>query len=134
MIVVFGGTGRLGRLVVERIRHDGEPVRVVARHTDGVASLPPGIDVRSADVREFRTLAAPLEGADVVVSAVHGLDPAGGQSPAAVDRDGNNNLVRAAVAAGAAVVLVSVVGAGPDSPLEIARMKWAAEEQLRGSG
>ena len=89
---------------------------------------------RRADVRDPRTLAAPLEGADVVVSAVHGLDPAARQSPAAVDRDGNASLVRAAVAAGAAVVLVSVVGAGPDSPLEIARMKWAAEEQLRVSG
>jgi NADH dehydrogenase len=134
MIVVVGGTGRLGRLVVERLLREGEPVRVVARHTDGDARRLPGLDVVSADVRDPRTLAAPLEDADVVVSAVQGLDPAGRQSPAAVDRDGNINLVRAAVAAGAAVVLVSVVGAGPDSPLEIARMKWAAEEQLRASG
>ena len=56
------------------------------------------------------------------------------RDPRRVDRDGNANLVRAAVEAGAAVVLVSIVGAGPDSPLEIARMKWAAEEQLRASG
>jgi uncharacterized protein YbjT (DUF2867 family) len=134
MIVVVGGTGRLGRLVVERLVEEGERVRVVARHTERDTCLLPGVDVVSADVRDPSTLAAALEGADVVVSAVHGLDPAAGQSPATVDRDGNTNLVHAAVAAGAAVVLVSVVGAGPDSPLEIARMKWAAEEQLRVSG
>jgi uncharacterized protein YbjT (DUF2867 family) len=134
MIVVVGGTGRLGRLVVERLLQEGERVRVVARHAGRDASPVPGIEVVTADVRDPRTLAAPLEGADVVVSAVHGLAPEAGQSPTAVDRDGNGNLVQAAVAAGAAVVLVSVVGAGPDSPLEIARMKWAAEEQLRASG
>jgi NADH dehydrogenase len=134
MIVVFGGTGRLGRLVAEHLLQQGEPVRVVARHPDRDGRPLPGADVVSADVRDPRTLAAPLAGADVVVSAVHGLDPAAGQSPAAVDRDGNANLVRAAVDVGAAVVLMSVVGAGPNSPLEIARMKWAAEEQLRASG
>jgi uncharacterized protein YbjT (DUF2867 family) len=134
MIVVVGGTGRLGSLVTELLLDGGERVRVVARHPDRAARALPGPDVLSADVRDPRTLAAPLAGADVVVSAVHGLDPAAGQSPAAVDRDGNANLVRAAVDVGAAVVLASVVGAGPDSPLEIARMKWAAEEQLRASG
>src|SRR5204862_6626823 len=110
MIVVVGGTGRLGRLVVERLLEEGERVRVVARHTERDTSVLPGVDVVSADVRDPSTLAAALEGADVVVSAVHGLDPAGRQSPTAVDRDGNTNLVHAAVAAGAAVVLVSVVG------------------------
>jgi len=134
MIVVVGGTGRLGRLVTQRLLDHGEQVRVVARHPDRDEKPVRGADVVRADVREARTLTAALAGAQVVVSAVHGLDPAAGQSPAAVDRDGNANLVRAAVGAGAAVVLVSVVGAGPDSPLEIARMKWAAEEQLRASG
>jgi len=134
MIVVVGGTGRLGHLVAERLDHDGKPVRVVSRHPDRDTHPLPGVDVVSADVRDARTLAAPLADADVVVSAVHGLDPAAAQSPAAVDRDGNANLVRVALEAGAAVVLVSIVGAGPDSPLEIARMKWAAEEQLRASG
>jgi uncharacterized protein YbjT (DUF2867 family) len=134
MIVVVGGTGRLGHLVAEHLQHDGEQVRVVARHSDRDAHPLPGVELVSADVRDPRTLTAALAGAHVVVSAVHGLDPSAGQSPAAVDRDGNANLVRAAVDAGAAVVLVSIVGAAPNSPLEIARMKWEAEEQLRASG
>src|SRR4029079_1675922 len=85
MIVVFGGTGRLGRLVAEHLLQQGEPVRVVARHPDRDGRPLPGADVFSADVRDPRTLAAPLAGADVVVSAVHGLDPAPGPAPAAAD-------------------------------------------------
>src|SRR6185436_8322533 len=55
-------------------------------------------------------------------------------SPASVDRDGNRNLVNAAAAAHAGVVLMSIVGASADHPIELFRMKHAAEEQLRASG
>lgn len=62
------------------------------------------------------------------------MDPVKGESPAQVDRDGNIALVDAARATGADVVLVSVVDASPDHPLELHRMKWAAEQHLRASG
>jgi NADH dehydrogenase len=48
-----------------------------------------------------------------------------------VDRDGNRHLVDAAARTGAAVILMSVVGAAPDSPMELFRMKYAAEQYLR---
>jgi NADH dehydrogenase len=51
-----------------------------------------------------------------------------------VDRDGNRHLIDAAARAGAAVILVSVVGASAESPMELFRMKKAAEEHLRASG
>ncbi|MEP6814278.1 MAG: NmrA family NAD(P)-binding protein, partial [Marmoricola sp.] len=72
--------------------------------------------------------------ADVVVSAVHGFTGTRGVSPATVDRDGNVNLVDAAKASGADVVLMSVVGAAPDSPMELFAMKYAAERYLFDSG
>jgi NADH dehydrogenase len=40
----------------------------------------------------------------------------------------------AAASARAGVVLVSVVGAAADSPLELSRAKYAAEQNLRASG
>jgi NADH dehydrogenase len=55
-------------------------------------------------------------------------------TPASVDRDGNANLVAAAKAEGAELVLVSVVGAAAQSPMELFRMKAAAEQTLIGSG
>ncbi len=51
-----------------------------------------------------------------------------------MDRDGNANLIDAAAGVGAEVVMVSVVGAAPTSPMELFRCKWAAEEKLRQSG
>jgi NADH dehydrogenase len=74
-----------------------------------------------------------MVGVQTVVSAVHGFTGPGRVSPASVDRDGNANLVAAAGAEGADMVLVSVVGAAPDSPMELFRAKFEAEQQLRAS-
>ena len=137
MILVAGGTGRLGRLVVRRLVDEGRSVRVLTRDpsaaTDRAHS---GVELVTGDVRDPASLGAALSGALTVVSAVHGLVGSGGDTPASVDRDGNRNLIDAAAAASppAEVILVSTVGASPDHPMELFRMKWAAEEQLRASG
>ena len=139
MIAVVGGTGRLGRLVAQRLRSEGEEVLVVARRP----SLPwgstadaseQGVRHATADVRDVNSLRAAMDGVSVCVSAVHGMAPSGDGSPTSVDWLGNRNIVDAAAGAGAAVVMLSVVGAGPDSPMELLRMKWRAEEYLRASG
>jgi uncharacterized protein YbjT (DUF2867 family) len=87
--------------------------------------------VVTGDVRDRASLVAAVRGARIVVSAVHGFAGPGGVSPATVDRQGNVNLIDAATDAGAEFVLVSVVGAAADSPMELARMKYAAEQHLR---
>lgn len=128
MITVVGGTGRLGRLVAALLLADDLAVRLVARSLpDG---LPEGAELVTADVRTAASLPAAVAGSSVVVSAVHGLDPGSGESPAEVDRDGNLALVRAARAAGADIVLVSSTGASADHPIELMRMKAVAEHEL----
>ena len=134
MIAVVGGTGRLGRLVVQGLRNEGEEVLVVARETPATAPPAEGVRYAAADVREVAALHAVMDGVSVCVSAVHGVNPSGDGSPRSVDWLGNRNIVDAAAGAGAAVVMLSVVGAGPDSPMELFRMKWRAEEYLRASG
>lgn len=129
MIVVVGGTGRLGRLVVRQLLDLGERVRVVTRREPELDVSP--AEFVAADVRQAQRLPAAFERADVVVWAMHGMDPAAGESPADVDRDGNRNLIAAARQAGAEIVLLSVVGARTDHPMELFRMKAAAEETLR---
>ena len=129
MITIVGGTGRLGRLVAARLVSAGQQVRVVGR-TAPVAPVP-GAQFIAADVRRPATLPAALAGSDVVVSAMHGMDPGAGESPAAVDRDGNHALIRAARSEGADIVLVSIVGVSDDHPIELFRMKAAAESALR---
>lgn len=135
MILVVGGTGHLGRRLVPRLLDSGQAVRVMARRADEAQDLAgAGAELFAGDVRNPRACTAAAAGASVVVSAVQGFAGPGKQSPEQVDRDGNRALTDAALAAGADMVLVSVIGASPDHPMSLQRMKWAAEEYLRGSG
>ena len=134
-VLVAGGTGRLGRLVVEQLVGEGVTVRVLTRDRRRAEPLQrDGVEVVDGDVRRPDTLSPAVDGVDVVVSAVHGFAGPGRVTPASVDRDGNANLINAAAQANAAVVMLSIVGAASDSPLELARYKYAAEQHLRGSG
>ena len=135
MILVAGGSGRLGTLLVQRLVARGMPVRVLTRsraraaHLDGAL-----VEIVEGDVRVAADVQRAVDGATAVVSAVHGFAGPGGVSPASVDRDGNRHLVDAAARTGATVVLMSVVGAAADSPMELFRMKYAAEQHLRARG
>ena len=131
MIVVAGGTGRLGSALVARLLAAGQQVRVFSRGLSGAPSA--GVEVVHGDIRSDADVERAVAGATVVVSAVQGFAGPGGVTPRSVDRDGNLRLVGAAERAGADVVLVSLTHAAPDSPLEIAREKYAAEEALRRS-
>jgi len=133
-VLIAGGTGRLGTLVVGGLAARGVEVRVMTRDPKRAAHLTgEHVEVVTVDVRDPAGTTAAAAGVDVVVSAVHGFAGPGGGSPATVDRDGNIHLIQAARAAGAQVVLMSVVGAAPDSPFELFRMKHAAETALATS-
>jgi uncharacterized protein YbjT (DUF2867 family) len=130
MILIAGGTGRLGTLLVERLAGRGHQVRILTRDP-ALAEHPLGgqVTMVCGDVRDRQSLEPAVAGVETVVSAVHGFNEPARDSLAAVDRDGNANLIDAAQAAGAGFVLISTVGAAPDSPMELFRMKYAAEQR-----
>jgi uncharacterized protein YbjT (DUF2867 family) len=135
VILVAGGTGTLGTRLVPRLAGAGLAVRVLTRDPARARHLAgPGVDIVRGDVRDAARIGKVVRGADTVVSAVHGFAGSDGVSPASVDRAGNTNLINAAASAGAALVLVSVVGASPGHPIGLFRAKHAAEETLRASG
>ena len=132
MILIAGGTGRLGTVLAARLTARGMAVRVLTRvpaRADNLADL--GIEVAIGDVRDRASLEAAVRGADVVVSAIHGFTGPRGTSPATIDFQGNVRLIDAARAADAQIVLMSVVGAAAGSPMELFRMKHAAEQHLQ---
>lgn len=134
MILVAGGTGLLGARIVQRLTDRGEQVRVLTRDVHRAAHLPAGTDIAVGDLRHA-DLDAFVAGCSTVVSAVHGFAGPSRTSPAAVDRGGNLNLIAAATRTGVnRFVLVSVVGATAGHPMSLHRMKYAAEQELRGSG
>lgn len=134
MILVAGGTGRLGSLLTSRLLAKGEAVRVLTRDAGRAMHLPSGVEVVIGDVRDEASVIRAVAGTRIVVSAVQGFAGLGGGSPASVDRDGNKRLIDAAASVDADFILMSVVGAAADSPMELFRMKWAAETYLADSG
>jgi len=134
-ILVAGGTSTLGSQIVERLLARQLSVRVLTRDADRVHSSPANQpEFVTGDVRDPASLRHAMRGVDTVISAVQGFVGSGGVTPASVDRDGNIHLIDAARSVGAAFVLMSVVGAAPQSQLELCRMKYVAEEYLRASG
>jgi uncharacterized protein YbjT (DUF2867 family) len=135
VILVAGGTGRLGRLVSTELAASGHEVRVLSRGLRAPApDADPSIEVVVGDVRDPATIADAMRGVTLVVSAVQGFAGPGRLSPASVDRDGNAVLIEAARRLGAEVVLVSIAGAAADASMELCRMKFAAEQALWASG
>jgi NADH dehydrogenase len=127
MILVAGGTGRLGSQVVAALLARGQQVRVLAR---GARPAPPEVadaETLTGSLLDEDAVDRAMSGVDTVVSAVTGFPFS---SPARVDAAGNQVLVRAAERAGAEVVLVSVAGASPGSRMGLFRAKHEAEQAL----
>ena len=134
MILIAGGTGRLGTILVDLMSGDDE-VRVLSRHAGNATERRAGVQLVPGDVRDRQSLGRAVDGAQTVVSAITGFGMARDVSPASVDRDGNANLIQAAKSAGVQhFVLVSVRQAAADHPIELFRMKYEAEQELRRCG
>lgn len=97
LIAVAGGTGLVGRLVVEAVRADGHEVSVVARST-------------GADLTTGRGLAAALDGADAVID-VSNVTTTSRRRAVRFFESATGNLLREAAAAGVKhLVVLSIVG------------------------
>lgn len=114
LVVVFGATGRTGRLVLEELRRQpGWAVRAVARDPAraAAAGLGPLAQWVPGDVTRPDSLPAALRGARFVICTVGGTERSGPNSPEFVDYGGVRNLADAARAAGVRqLVLVSSMG------------------------
>ena len=73
-VAVFGGTGFLGRRVVQRLLERDFSVRVASRHPESTAALfpgvQPGIESIHADINDDSSVLAVVAGVEGVVNAV----------------------------------------------------------------
>jgi NADH dehydrogenase len=132
VILLAGGTGTLGGVLIRTLQDAGMPFRILTRSSQrGAALKAAGLDVAIGDVGNPADLTRALSGCTAVVSAISGFGPQSGSTPPAVDRDGNISLMEAAERAGVRqFVHFSMHGASASHPLELARMKFAAEQRL----
>lgn len=133
LVVVVGGSGFVGRYLVQVLAKAGARVRVVTRNPENATFLKPlgglgQIQVVRGDVTDEVSLAQAFDKADAGVNLVGILDERGGQKFARVQADGASKAARAAAAAGAtAFVQVSAIGADAGAKAEYARTKAAGE-------
>jgi uncharacterized protein YbjT (DUF2867 family) len=120
--LVTGGTGVLGRLVVQRLVPQGGPVRVASRHPEPVAGAIP----YEMDLLDGRGVAAAVDGVDTVVHCAS--TQSGGDEVSA------SNLAEAAHHAGVRHLLyISIVGIDR-IPLRYYKAKLEAERRIERSG
>jgi uncharacterized protein YbjT (DUF2867 family) len=136
-ITVFGGSGFLGRRIVERLAAMGAEVRVAVRHPERAASLTRfgragQITAVHADVWDEATVAPALAGADAVVNTVGHYVERGDASFEAIHGHGARHVAEAASAAGVQrLVHISGIGADPASDSPYVRARAVGERLVR---
>jgi uncharacterized protein YbjT (DUF2867 family) len=125
-VLVTGASGTVGRLVVHTLAEQGVGVRGVVHRQESAAALRsrelPGVEVAVADLADEKAVPALLDGIDAVL-----LVTANVAGQLAQERQ----VIRAAARAGVRrLVKLSVGGASPDAPLALARVHYAAEQEL----
>jgi uncharacterized protein YbjT (DUF2867 family) len=136
-VTVFGGSGFIGRYVVQRLAQQGWVVRVAVRDPAAALFLKPMGDVGQivpmhADVCDPAAVAVALEGADVAINLVGILHERGRRTFQAVHADAPTELARAATKARLSrVVHISAIGADAKSDSRYAQTKAAGEAGLR---
>ena len=136
-VLIAGGTGTLGTQLVGRLTARGLRVRVMTRDAKRAQHLAgENVEIVVGDLRDPRAIERATVGARVVInSAQAGFRASGGSNPENVDGQGSSRLIAAAVASGVEhFVLLSIYDVRPDHPLEVWRMKYLAEEELKASG
>jgi len=133
-VCVFGGTGFLGRRLVRRLAGEGATVRVAVRSPERAQSVldPDRVQVLRADVRDPASVAAAVAGCDAVVNAVSAYVEKAGVSFESVHVQGARTVAQeAAAAAVARLVLVSGIGADPESASPYIRARGHGELAAR---
>jgi uncharacterized protein YbjT (DUF2867 family) len=139
-IVIFGGSGFLGRSLVNRLARQGGQVVIVSRLPgqairQAIAGEPGQVLAIAADIHSDASVAMAVRGADCVINLIGVLAQGRGQASFdAIHRSAAGRIAAAAAAAGARqLVHVSALGADPASPSAYARSKAQGEAAVRAA-
>lgn len=133
LVTVFGGSGFIGRHVVQALARRGYRIRAAVRRPDLAEHLQPlggvgQIMPVQANLRYRWSVDRAVEGADAVVNLVGILAASGKQTFDAVQAFGPRAIAEAARGAGlSAITHLSAIGADAASDADYARTKAAGE-------
>ena len=136
-VTVFGGSGFLGRYIVQRLARQGAVVRVAVRDTEAARFLQPMGDVGQivpieVDLRDEDAVAGALEGVDAAVNAVSLYIERGKTKFADIHETGARNIARAAAAASVKrLVHISGIGADAGAQSRYAQSRYMGDRLVR---
>ncbi|MBN43815.1 MAG: complex I NDUFA9 subunit family protein [Alphaproteobacteria bacterium] len=138
-VTVFGGSGFLGRYVVERLADLDMTILVAVRDPEAAKHLRTlgqvgQVTPFACNVTDAAAVARAVDGADAVVNLVGVLAERGGQTFKAIHVDAPAAIAIAADSAGVkSLVHVSAIGAALNARSKYARSKAAGEAALFGA-
>ena len=132
LVTIFGGSGFIGRHLVQALARRGYRIRVAVRNPNVAHHLQPlgnvgQIQAIQANLRHRGSIDRAVQGADCVVNLVGILQESGKQRFDAIQAEGARAVAEAAQAVGARLVHLSAIGADPESESVYARSKAAGE-------
>jgi NADH dehydrogenase len=135
-IAITGGTGYVGRAIVEKLLRRDHEVRALVRKPDRAGPLQDlGVAIVVGGLVDPAAVRSLVEGVDAVVHLVGIIVDAGRQTFESVHIGGTEAVVGAARQAGVPLLLhMSALGAGAAASTRYHRTKWQAEEAIRASG
>ena len=135
VITIFGGTGFLGRRIVQALLARGAIVRVAARHRDRIAfsKASDRLECVAADITDEASVRAAVGGAVAVANAVSLYFERGDATFNAVHLDGARRVGEAAAREGARLLHLSGIGSDADSASPYVRARGRGENAVRAA-
>ena len=135
LVTVFGGSGFVGRHVVQALAKREFRIRVAVRRPELAGYLQPlgrvgQIHSVQANLRYPASVEAAMRDSSVAINLVAILSQSGAQTFDAVQVKGAEAVAKAAAAVGARMVHVSAIGADVNSPSHYARAKAEGEKAV----
>ena len=137
LVTVFGGSGFVGRNVVQALAKRDYRIRVAVRRPELAGHLQPlgkvgQIHAVQANLRYPASVEAAMRDSHAAINLCGILTESGAQSFDAVQAQGAAAVAKAAATVGAGMVHVSAIGADENSPSRYARAKAAGEKAVLG--
>ncbi len=136
LVTIYGGSGFIGRYIVQRLAHRGWRIRVAVRRPNEALFVKTygavgQVEPVFCNIRDDASVRAVMQGADAVVNCVGILVETGKNSFEAIHHQGAGRIARIATTEGVSTLVhLSAIGASEDALSEYARSKAAGEEAV----
>jgi uncharacterized protein YbjT (DUF2867 family) len=136
MILVTGGTGFVGRHLIQRMRKEGIAIRAVVKTVDKAQSLEAlGVNLIQGDITDKASLEKAIIGVTRVIHLVGIIQETPHVTFQGVHVEGTRNILDAAKRAAVHHFFYqSALGTRPAAKSTYHKSKWEAEELVRSSG